>query len=82
MRTRLLSIFFAVLSSPAAAQDKPAFPKFRTHEIDAGLSIGYAVLVADIDGRQVGALSLAGKHRFLVACRLSGNDDIPHRFGV
>jgi hypothetical protein len=30
--------------------DAPAFPKFKPQEIDTGLSIGYAVLTADLNG--------------------------------
>src|SRR5437899_7872856 len=39
---------FALTAQPAA--EKAAFPKFKMQEIDNALSIGYAVLVADING--------------------------------
>ncbi|MDB5310574.1 MAG: repeat-containing protein [Gemmataceae bacterium] len=44
-------------TGPATPADPPAgggagFPRFKTQEIDTALSIGYAVLVADINGDQ------------------------------
>jgi hypothetical protein len=44
----ILAVFAAIGATTAA--DRPAaFPKFKTQEIDAGLKIGYAVLISDIN---------------------------------
>ena len=53
MRTAGIFLVAAVAAAGFAADPAPppaAFPKFKTQEIDAGLSIGYAVLVADLNG--------------------------------
>jgi hypothetical protein len=34
----------------SAAQPEPAFPRFRVQEIDRSLKVGYAVLLADLNG--------------------------------
>src|SRR5262245_19962933 len=47
MRSLVALAVFALATSPSVAAD---FPKFKTQEIDTGLKIGYAVLVADING--------------------------------
>ncbi len=55
MKTSLLlgTLLAGVLAAPAAtepAQGTVAFPKFRMQEIETGLKIGYAVLLADLNG--------------------------------
>ena len=52
MRAAAIVLFalFAFDTGVGTTADAPAtFPKFRTQEIDAGLKIGYAVLIADIN---------------------------------
>src|SRR4051794_24898151 len=47
MRFLLSAAALAAASVTASAAD---FPKFKAQEIDAGLKIGYAVIVSDVDG--------------------------------
>jgi hypothetical protein len=49
-----------LLSSPLAAAD---FPKFKAQEIDAGLKIGYAVLIADINGDKKPDIVVVDQHK-------------------
>ena len=57
----ILSAFAAsVLPSSLLAAD---FPKFKTQEIDASLTIGYAVLVADINGDKKPDLVVVDQHK-------------------
>jgi hypothetical protein len=43
------ALFFVVQARPVKVE-KPAFPSFAMKEIDKSLTVGYAVLVVDIDG--------------------------------
>src|SRR5262249_605480 len=44
------SLIVAVLAAgPAAGADEVAFPKFKVQEIETGLKVGYAVLIADLN---------------------------------
>lgn len=47
----------------AAATTTTAFPKFKTQEIDAGLSIGYAVLIADINDDRKPDIVVVDQHK-------------------
>ena len=55
----LLSLLL-FLTSPAIAAD---FPKFKTQEIDAGLKIGYAVFIADINGDKKPDIVVVDQHK-------------------
>jgi hypothetical protein len=48
----LIFILAAALGAelPTAAEEEPAFPRFRMEEIDHSLKVGYAVLLVDING--------------------------------
>src|SRR5436309_10290049 len=49
---------------PAADSPAPAWaPKFKVQEIDTGLKIGYAVLVADINGDKKPDLVVVDQHK-------------------
>jgi hypothetical protein len=51
---------------PAGLKDAPAkegFPKFKVQEIATDLTIGYAVLIADINGDQKPDIVVVDKHR-------------------
>ena len=64
----LLAAGSACGERPAASADPPAkpaaaFPTFKTQEIDAGLSIGYAVLAADISGDKMPDIVVVDQHK-------------------
>ena len=54
-----------LLAAVAGAQPLPAadFPKFKAQEIASDLSIGYAVLIEDIDGDKKPDIVVVDKHR-------------------
>jgi hypothetical protein len=54
----LALLLLAPVSVPAAE-----FPKFKTQEIDTGLKIGYAVLVADINGDKKPDIVVVDQHK-------------------
>ncbi|MFO0851952.1 MAG: VCBS repeat-containing protein [Gemmataceae bacterium] len=62
MRTALI-LLAAVGLTATAADPPPGFPKFRTQQIASDLSIGYAVLTADINGDGKPDIVIVDKHR-------------------
>jgi hypothetical protein len=50
MRTLLVGCTLLALALPAARAGEPGFPKFRAQEIAKDLTVGYAVIVADLNG--------------------------------
>src|SRR5690349_4574404 len=66
MRTSLILILalipFAALTSKAA-DPPPGFPTFQMQEIDTGLTIGYAVITADINGDKKPDIVVVDKHK-------------------
>ena len=49
MRTLLLGCALLALARPAARAGEPGFPKFRAQEIAKDLTVGYAVIVVDLN---------------------------------
>jgi hypothetical protein len=56
-------VALAPLLLAASSSFGAEFPKFKTQEIDTGLSIGYAVLTADINGDKKPDIVVVDKHQ-------------------
>ena len=63
-RWQIVAVAVTLTAGAATAADPPAgFPAFKTDEIDAGLAIGYGVLLEDMNGDKKPDIVVVDKHR-------------------
>ena len=68
MRTNAILVVAAGLTAGTlthgrAMDPPPGFPSFKAQEIDTGLTIGYAVIIADINGDKKPDIVVVDKHK-------------------
>ena len=63
-RWQIVAVAVTLTAGASIAADPPAgFPAFKTDEIDAGLAIGYSVLLEDMNGDKKPDIVVVDKHR-------------------
>jgi hypothetical protein len=63
-RWQIVAVAVILTAGTTGAADPPkGFPAFKTQEIDAGLAIGYGVLLEDINGDKKPDIVVVDKHR-------------------